>query len=247
MPRCSGSAFGVKRVVRRGWRGPGIEVCHSKTASNPGAPPVQQSAISRVVTVAAGRFPPGHLGDQLSERGSVALREQRARSTVRQRGNSQHEQRTLFDITFLSRLDKSRHPEMLVAGVPSTRSWSRHAPRTRGPGDNPRAADQRLRRPRPRAAATPSPIWTNRLAASPARSSIEMCVPIPATSAAPCETSLAVSAGCRCPPARLDSPPRRGLSWSDRPVGAVRPGRARPARWRLRHDGYAHSAQPASR
>src|SRR3954449_7742846 len=63
MPGSLGFVFGVKRFVGRGRRGLGIEVCHSKTASGPGAPPLQQSAISRTVVVAAGRFAPGHLGE----------------------------------------------------------------------------------------------------------------------------------------------------------------------------------------
>src|SRR5437016_269836 len=40
-----------------------MEVCHSKTASGPGAPPLEQFAITRTVRVAAGRFAPGHLGE----------------------------------------------------------------------------------------------------------------------------------------------------------------------------------------
>ncbi|WP_242624097.1 transposase [Micromonospora kangleipakensis] len=44
-------------------RSSGIEGCHSKTSSIPGAPLSGQIAITRTVTVAAGRFAPGHLGE----------------------------------------------------------------------------------------------------------------------------------------------------------------------------------------
>ena len=53
----------VADVAADGGGAPVSEVCPPKTASSPGAPPLDKSVITRAVTVAGGRFAPGHLGE----------------------------------------------------------------------------------------------------------------------------------------------------------------------------------------
>src|SRR4051794_37874919 len=58
----SGASVGAD-VAAGGSGAPVDGVCPPKTCPAPGAPPLDKSVITRVVTVAGGRFAPGHLGE----------------------------------------------------------------------------------------------------------------------------------------------------------------------------------------
>src|SRR4051794_18003129 len=58
----SGASVGAD-VAAGGSGAPVDGVCPPKTCPAPGAPPLDKSVITRAVTVAEGRFAPGHLGE----------------------------------------------------------------------------------------------------------------------------------------------------------------------------------------